>query len=237
MLERGRWMVVTGFAVAMAWVEAATVFYLRSVVDRFEPYQPNPLPDVGRWGQAELVREVATLVMIGAVGWLAGRTWRARLGYACMAFGIWDLGYYIFLRILTGWPHSLFDWDILFLIPLPWWGPVLAPVLIALLMVAGGTLLVWFDGADQPLWPRRTSVWVGALGILLALGVFMADAAQALPGGEAAIRNTLPTRFNWPLFLCAWAFMATPTVRLAGRVLRSPSREFERDAPPPTPNP
>ena len=48
-----------------------------------------------------------------------------------VVFGVWDIFYYVFLRVLVTWPASLLDWDILFLIPLPWVGPVLAPVLIA----------------------------------------------------------------------------------------------------------
>ena len=118
---RRRLLVVAVFAVAMAWVEAAVVFYLRRLVDRIEPYQPNPLPIAGDLGGAELVREAATLVMLLAVGWLAGRAWRTRLGFFLAAFGVWDIFYYVFLRAMTGWPHSLFDWDVLFLIPLPWW--------------------------------------------------------------------------------------------------------------------
>jgi len=135
--EWQRWSVVVLFAIAMAWVEAAVVLYLRTLVDRLDPYQPHPLPVEGALGGAELVREVATLVMLGTVGWIAGRTWRSRLAYAVVAFGVWDLFYYVFLRPLTGWPRSLLDWDILFLLPLPWWGPVLAPVLIAGLMILG----------------------------------------------------------------------------------------------------
>ena len=78
-------------------------------------------------------------------GWnLGGPHWRSRLGYAAIAFGVWDIFYYVFLKMMCGWPHSLVDWDILFLIPLPWWGPVLAPVLIASLMIAWGTLATSF---------------------------------------------------------------------------------------------
>src|ERR1700682_2434544 len=84
-----RLLVVAGFAVAMAWVESAVVFYLRRLVDRIEPYQPNPLPIAGDIGGAELVREAATLVMLLTVGWLAGRTWRSRFGYFVAAFGVW----------------------------------------------------------------------------------------------------------------------------------------------------
>ena len=137
------------FAMAMAWVESAVVFYLRTMIDRIEPYQPNPLPIIGNLGSAELVREAATLVMLFMVGLLAGRDWRSRLGYVAVAFGVWDICYYVFLRTLCGWPHSLLDWDVLFLLPLPWWGPVLAPVLIALLMIVWGTLACQVDGTPS----------------------------------------------------------------------------------------
>src|SRR5262245_43389925 len=130
-----QWGVVALFAIAMAWVEAAVVFYLRTMLDRIEPYQPNPLPEFGGLAKAELIRELATLIMLAIVGWLAGRTARSRVGYFLIAFGVWDIFYYVFLKVLTGWPRSLFDWDLLFLIPLPWWGPVLAPVSIAALMI------------------------------------------------------------------------------------------------------
>ena len=73
-----RWWMVVVYAIAMAWVEAAVVFYLRSMMHRIEPYQPNPLPVIGGFASVELPREFATLVMLLAVGWLAGRTWRAR---------------------------------------------------------------------------------------------------------------------------------------------------------------
>ncbi len=120
---RTRWIVVAAFAVAMAWVEAATVFYLRVLVDRIEPYQVNPLPIVGILGQVELVREAATLVMLAAVGVLAARTWRTRIGYSAIAFGVWDIFYYAFLRVMSGWPTSFFDWDVLFLLPAAVVGP------------------------------------------------------------------------------------------------------------------
>ena len=139
-INYARWGGVAVYALAMAWVEAAVVFDLRTMVHRIEPFQPDPLPLIGGLGRVELVREAATLVMVLAVGVLAGRTWRARLGYAALAFGVWDIFYYVFLRVICGWPHSLLDWDILFLLPLPWWGPVLAPVSIAGLMILCGTL-------------------------------------------------------------------------------------------------
>src|SRR5688572_748369 len=186
--ERTRWAIVMAFAIAMAWVEAASVFYIRALVDRIEPYQADPLPletMSGVLGMVELWREAATLVMIATLGMLAGRTWRSRAGYAALAFGAWDIFYYVFLRLISGWPRTLLDWDILFLLPLPWWGPVLAPVSIALLMIVWGTLATQSegDGAVVVRW-----VWAPAcVGIVLALSVFMVDAWRALPDGRAAI--------------------------------------------------
>src|SRR5438270_12615870 len=93
---RDRWVIVFLFAVGMAWVEAATVYYLRVLTNRIVPYQPNPLPIEGILGQVELVREAATLLMLGMVGMLAARRWRKRLAYSAIAFGVWDIWYYVF---------------------------------------------------------------------------------------------------------------------------------------------
>jgi len=207
--ERRRWTVVIAFAIAMAWVEAASVFYIRTLVDRIEPYQPDPLPMHGALGSVELWREAATLVMIATVGLLAGRTWRSRAGYAAIAFGAWDLFYYVFLRLMSGWPRTLLDWDILFLLPLPWWGPVLAPASIAAVMIVWGTLATQSaDGSTDPRW-----AWaLGGIGIGLALAIFMVDAWRMLPNGREAVQQVLPATFNWPLFWVALVLMASPAL-------------------------
>lgn len=191
-----RWWMVVIYAVAMAWVEAAVVFYLRSMIGRVEPYQPDPLPVVGGFASVELTREFATLVMLGAVGFLAGKNWRARIGCAAIAFGVWDIFYYVFLKMICGWPHSLLDWDVLFLLPLPWWGPVIAPMLIALLMIFWGTLASQFEpdaaANNSGIWP-----WLLCFaGMALALYAFMADAIAAARHGIDAIRTILPEQFN-----------------------------------------
>src|SRR5512141_1449569 len=203
MRERTRWFIVAVFALAMAWMESATVVYLRTLVGRIEPHQATPLPVSVGLGQTELVREAATLIMLLTVGLLAGRTWRSRLAYAMIAFGVWDIFYYVFLAIITGWPRSTLDWDVLFLIPLPWWGPVLSPVLIALLLVIGGTLVSQADRPDRPIWPGWKAWGLNLSGVGLALYVFMADALQIAPQGTDAVRKILPTTFNWPLFIVA----------------------------------
>lgn len=213
--ERVRWILVVTFAAGMAWVEAACVYYLRVMVDRIEPYQSDPLPIRGILGEVELVREASTLLMLAMIGMLAGRKWQARLGYAALAFGVWDILYYVFLRIISGWPTSLFDWDILFLLPLPWWGPVLAPVCIASLMIVWGTFVTQWQERNPPI--RGAWAWwgVSSAGVLLALQVFMADAIRALPEGADTVRQVLPATFDWPVFGAALVMMATPLAHAA----------------------
>jgi hypothetical protein len=215
------WMVVL-YAIAMAWVESAVVFYLRSMIHRIEPYQPDPLPIIGGFGAVELPRELATLIMLFAVGVLAGRTWRARIGYTVIAFGVWDIFYYVFLKIICGWPHSLLDWDILFLLPLPWWGPVLAPVLIALLMIIWGSLASQYAPPAAP--SRRTwAAWLlNFSGCALALYVFMADAMTASHHGLKSLRTMLPRQFQWPLFLLALLLMTAPLLLTGWQTFRRP---------------
>lgn len=208
-----RWWMVVAFAIAMAWLESATVYYLRTLVGRIEPYQHDPLPIQGTLGGVELVREVATLVMLLAVGVIAGTTWRARWGYSAVAFGTWDIFYYVFLRIMCGWPRSLFDWDVLFLIPLPWWGPVLAPVAIAAMMIVWGTIVTERRVMNEPAVTVPRQVWaLNAAGIALALYIFMADSLEQLPQLRRGMVYALPTSFNWPLFVVALALMAAPLV-------------------------
>ena len=218
--RRTSWALVTTFAVAMAWVEAACVYDLRVLVDRLEPYQTNPLPMWDALGGIELAREAATLVMLAAVGCLAGGTVRARLAYAAIAFGTWDIFYYVWLKVMCDWPTSLLDWDVLFLLPLSWWGLVIAPASIALLMIVWGTLataspaLSPGSGSGSRLWPAA------GLGAALALYVFMADSLRAAPYGLEAVRTVLPRTFNWSMFLVALALMAAPVAPMIWKSIR-----------------
>jgi len=211
---RKRWLVVFIYATAMAFVESAVVFYLRTMVNRIEPYQPHPFPIIGGLAHVEVAREAATLVMLWAVGCLAGDSLRSRLGYFAIAFGVWDIFYYVFLKIFCGWPHSMLDWDILFLIPLPWWGPVLAPVLISLLLILWGTFASQDGLLPVPLRPRMAALGLGLLGVLLALQVFMADSLAVSSLGTEAVRNVLPKSFHWLAFCGALSLMSMPVLQL-----------------------
>ena len=120
--------------------------------------------------------------------------------------------------MMSGWPRSLFDWDILFLLPLPWWGPVLAPVCIAALMIVWGTLATQFDDR-VPATSVPLSLWgLNWLGIALALYVFMADSIRAVLQGLDVRTMGLPVSFNWPMFIVAFVLMATPIAHIAWRM-------------------
>lgn len=215
-----RLIIVFAYAVAMAWVESAVVVYLRVLIGRVNPYQTDPLPVSVGLGWIEVGREIATLVMLLTVGWLAGRTWRSRSGYSLIAFGTWDIFYYIFLVPMCGWPRSLLDWDVLFLVPLPWWGPVVAPVLISFLLITGGILVALGEQIREPVWPHRWAWALNFLGVGLALYTFMTPALNVLQDGEQSIRHALPDSFNWTLFGFAFVLLAVPIVDIGWQLLK-----------------
>lgn len=132
---------VSVFAVAMAALEGAVVVYLRAL------YYPGEFTVAFRVIDekillVELVRELATIVMLLAVGYVAGKNFRERFAYFLLSFAVWDIFYYLWLKVFINWPASVFEWDILFLIPITWLGPVLAPVLCSITMIALAAVLL-----------------------------------------------------------------------------------------------
>ena len=204
-----RFALIVIFSIAMAWMESSTVFYLRTLVNRIEPYQRTPLPITDSFGVTEIVREAATLIMLLTVGWLAGASWKSKLGLFMVAFGVWDIFYYLFLKIIVGWPHSLFDWDILFLIPLPWWGPVLSPILISLVLIILGSLLAQSEVNNATFRFGKLGWSFYLCGIFIALYVFMTHSIEVIGKGNRGVEE-LPTQFNWPLFILALFLMLMP---------------------------
>jgi hypothetical protein len=196
------------FAIAMAYLESAVVVYLRRIYGISDLILSVP-PFDPQIGAIELGRELATLVMLLTVGWVAGRKFQSQLGLAIFAFGVWDIFYYIWLRVFIGWPRTLLDPDLLFLIPLPWWGPVLAPVLIAALMIAGGVLAVINDDRRQTTVRLQPAEWaVFIAGNLAMLYAFMSDALAALPADTQTLSQLRPSEFNWPVYLVGFAVLA-----------------------------
>jgi hypothetical protein len=131
------------FAIAMGFLETAIVIYLRDL------YYPEgfafPLKPIPGWHLfIEIGREVCTLIMLGAVAWISGNSNVRRLSAFLFIFGTWDIFYYIGLWLSLGWPSSLLTWDILFLIPVVWAGPVLAPVICSLIMIGMAACFEWY---------------------------------------------------------------------------------------------
>ncbi|MFC2112023.1 hypothetical protein ACFLTA_02040 [Bacteroidota bacterium] len=134
-------LILTIFAIAMGLLETAVVIYLRDILypGGFE-FPLNPVrPDLV-W--TEILRELATLVMLLTVGILAGRAVSDRFAWFLYAFAIWDIFYYVFLWALVGWPESLKTWDVLFLLPVTWTGPVISPIIVSSTMILLALLIL-----------------------------------------------------------------------------------------------
>lgn len=202
-VRRSLWIAL--YAVAMACVESAVVVYLRQL------YYPQgfafPIRIIPDWITAiELGREMATIVMLACVSALAGRDRWQRFLYFCLAFGVWDIFYYVWLVAFLRWPPSVLTWDVLFLIPLPWIGPVLAPLLISFGLIGGSLHLLWLHGRgvrlgfSAPLWGLATA------GGLLVLLSFTLDFSVVLEGKE-------PPPFRWWLFGLGFAMALAALLR------------------------
>ena len=174
---------LTLFSVAMGYLEAVVVVYLR------ELYYPAgfrfPLVSMRSDLVAiELGREAATLVMLAGVGVMFGRNGTERLAGFLYAFAVWDLGYYLSLKVTLGWPATLLDWDLLFLIPVPWVGPVLAPCVLSATMIAlAGGLLYRQRGGTIRI--RRADWGLLVLGSGVVIASFVGDYARFAEGVAA----------------------------------------------------
>jgi len=205
---------VTIFAVAMGYLESAVVVYLREIYYPEGFAFPLKMMDM-HIAVIEIFREFATLIMLGSVGFIAGRTRLERFGVFIFAFGIWDIFFYIFLKLLLGWPESLFTWDILFLLPTTWIGPVLAPVINAFAMVIFGGL-IWFFQSKNKLIPLMMREWTMlAAGSIIVIWSYIEDYVSYLHRSFSlseiffpkdtgrlieSATSYVPQEFNWWIF-------------------------------------
>ena len=181
------------FAIAMAYLEAAVVVYLRALYypDGFAfPLKMIPFQILA----VEIGREAATIVMLVTMGVIAGRNFGQRFSCFIFSFGVWDIFYYIWLKVLCNWPDSLLEWDILFLIPVTWTGPVLAPVIISLSMIVAAILILHLAARGVEF---KLNLLEWGLEFLAAAGIFVSfvlDCKNIMNGG-------LPNPFRWEIFL------------------------------------
>ena len=187
--------VVLVFAVAMAYLESAVVVYLTLALGGQvgEIFPLRPAIEAGELVAIEIGREAATLVMIGTVGVLVGRTWVERLAWSAVVFGAWDIGYYAWLYVFAGWPPSLATTDLLFLIPVPWVGPIWSPVVVSVALVGVGLLAAGMVRSGRSPALKGWHWAAGLLGGALVILSWTIDAGRLSDQG-------LPGPYPWPIF-------------------------------------
>lgn len=206
-------IIITAFAIAMGFLESAVVVYMREILypGGFTfPLSPIPVS----LAVTELLREVATMIMLLTIGMIAARRFSTGFAWFIFSFAIWDIFYYVFLKLLLGWPGSLFTWDVLFLIPTTWTGPVLAPVLVSMTMIL--LALVILVQAEKGKDTRIANMeWAGLiLGSLILIFGFIYDYSGFMLthftlGEMLQVKNSevlelatryIPDRFPWWIF-------------------------------------
>ena len=180
------------FAAAMAFVEAAVVVYLREMIGVGPLFPMKYLPP--KIVTVEIVREAATLVMLLCAASLAVRGSARRFGAFLLLFAVWDIFYYLWLYAATGWPACVTDWDILFLIPLPWVGPVWSVLLLCVGMLA---FSVFFLRAPEET-PLAPGWWGWSTGVA---GAGMVIATYILEWKKIGYGTEVPAGFSLLPFL------------------------------------
>ncbi|NTW23584.1 MAG: hypothetical protein HGA37_02700 [Lentimicrobium sp.] len=206
---------LTIFSIAMGFMESALVVYLRTI------YYPTgfcfplvPLDPLIL--KTELLREAATLIMLISIATIAGKGFIQKFVFFLFCFAIWDIFYYIFLKLLIDWPSSLLTMDILFLIPVPWIGPVLAPCLLSLTMILVMILVIYFQQSNNKVLFSRLDWVLMILASFIIIISFTIDYLSAILNSGSSqttelimytLENYIPGNFNWFIFGVGWAIL------------------------------
>ena len=208
--------IVTVYAIAMAFLETVIVIYLRKL------YYPQgfifPLKGFidHQILSIEWIRELFTLIMLACVGILAGRSKYEKGAYFIHSFAIWDIFYYVWLKVILNWPSSLLTWDLLFLIPWAWVGPVLAPLICSVTMLVLAYIIISREDQGKNNAFKKKEWFFFILGSILILSTFLYDYGKILfkehfitnlstllqnQEFQALIRNYTPTTYPWIIFI------------------------------------
>jgi len=217
LLKQLSWLVI--FSIAMAYLESAVVVYLREIYypEGFTfPLIPMNVDIV----IAEFWREIATIIMLAGIGILTGNSSSQRFAFFLLTFAIWDIFYYVFLYVLLGWPSSLLTWDVLFLVPIPWVGPVITPIIVSLIMMILASSLIHFKkNLNLNQW---LLLILGSLIVIISWvldywnfssnqfsnGAWILSSEQELFGSSD---QYIPGSFNWYIFLIGILLLLTAT--------------------------
>lgn len=204
--------VVIAYAIAMGYLEAVVVVYLGNTLSGLGP-NPAAAEAFSRLATTEMVREAATLVMIASVGWLAGRSGLERFAWGAVVFGVWDIVYYLGLYVTTGWPPSLVTWDVLFLLPTTWVGPIWAPAAVSLALILGGLFAAARLRAGYRIVVRPWPLAAALAGAVLVVAGFLIDGPRVMAGD-------LSPWDGWPLLVGGIALGALGTLPPIARAQR-----------------
>jgi hypothetical protein len=225
---RNKIIVLCIFSIAMAALESAVVVYLRAL------YYPDGFTVAFKLidehiVQVEIARELATLIMLLCISYLSGKGFYDRFAFFLFSFALWDIFYYVWLKVFINWPASFFEWDILFLIPITWLGPVLAPLICSATMVVLAAVILGRDDGKRIKFSTMVIMCL-VVGSLCILFTFMQDYGGLLLSTHSisdypqllqskkfiqAASTYIPGSFNWFLFLLGELVIGIAIIKLA----------------------
>ncbi|MEZ5000745.1 MAG: hypothetical protein R2744_09845 [Bacteroidales bacterium] len=206
------WVII--FSIAMGFLESAVVVYIRELLYPGGFDFPLVMMD-GRLAVTEIAREAATILMLLSVAWIAGRNFTERFGWFLLSFAVWDIFYYIFLYLLIGWPQGLLVWDVLFLIPVTWTGPVISPLLVCIYMISLAIVILVNSYRGKRVVLTRVDWLMLVTGAAIIIVAFSWDYSRFilneysftdlwnLPGRDGFFdyaAGYVPVSFNWVVF-------------------------------------
>ncbi len=213
-------IVVFLFGIAFAYIEAAVVAYLRTI------YYPSGFnfPLVMHYDRnlvIEFFRELATLIILISSGWLLSKKFWEGFAYFLIIFGVWDIFYYVWLKVTIYWPASVLDPDVLFLIPMPWIGPVLSAVLISLTMIIIGIDILKLFEKGYNIKPRMMHWVMVLIGSALVLYSYMNDF-------DASFFQKYPKPYKWYLLILGIALYIAAHVHLHKNTVKNRAVDLSR---------
>jgi hypothetical protein len=218
------------YSISMAMLEAAVVIYLRILF--FPSHFDLPKMEIPALVMsAELSRELATILMLICIGYFVGHNKASRFAWFLVSFAIWDIFYYVFLYVFLNWPSSILGWDILFLIPVPWYGPVLSPIIVSLGMIGFAATILY---AQTRTFVIRTNLkerltMLAGCGIILFTYVydFILYIMKMKISVKFAFTMYTPDSYNWTLFGIGMGLIITAVLSYYRRIRRTDSEIVE----------
>jgi hypothetical protein len=193
-----KFILVAISSIAMAYLEAAAVIYL-SMISPPEGSKIMPINTI----LIEYGREFSTIAMLLVIGHLSGKTRIDRFFYFIFCFGIWNIFYYVWLKIFLNWPASMLENEILFLIPIPWIGPVIASILVSLTMITAAVLSLYLQDKGYALKVKKEHLLLTILGCIIIFISFFWNAYT-----KNLLEESNPG-FQWGIFLIGEVLLIT----------------------------